>query len=791
MSRENMGPSDIRLRYSMRILWRKPGFGLIVVVVLALAIGGATLISTVIDEVLFSALPYRDPSRLVMIWESNPGQPEPAGSHIPAARQNFDVWRRNNESFESVEAYRQTSFNLTGLRFPEHVEVAGATAGFFHLLGVAPAMGRSFSVEDESRHNPVALLSHNFYWTHFQGSSPVGRTLLLDGSPYTVIGVLPGSFHLPNIVQGLFEFKPDLWVPLAPVASGDSVMASKYRNLIVYARLKQDVTRSQAELQMKNLAAQLAKENPSLDSGYTANVYRLDFENTDPELRRALYILWAAVGAVQILAWVNLAGLMFLRYSAQQKDVAVMRALGARKWQLVSTLVPHGLILALIGAAFGGLVSYIGIRLIALLKPNEIHSIERISLNTHFTRALKQTGTARITGKPHSFTRGLLVSIEVALAVSLAIGSTLLVRSFERLLRVNPGFGAHNVLTAHLSLPRSRYTSDGDRLRFSNRLNQDLKALPQVESVSMIDNMPLYAIRYAPFEVEGRPVSRIGDAPSADYANTTPNFFNSMGVTLKKGRFFVAADAEENAAKVVIMNETLARTLWPGQDPIGKHIRSLDGGQGPWATVVGVVADFVQFNVAVPPRPELFWPARSFSEMTVVLRTVGQPAGVSPFLQKALWQIDKDQPVSDVQTLEEILKDSISQARFNMAALSIFASVGIVLAVVGVYGLISYIVSSRSRDIGIRFALGARRNHIVMSLLWQTVPPVLAGTVIGIALAFLLGKVISTLLFAVKPLDLMTYVIAPLVVCGLMLLVIVLPATKAARTAPAAVLRQE
>ncbi len=808
------------LLYAARALAREPVFSLIVVLVLALGIGANTTIFTVIDQILLSSLPYRDPASLVMLWESNPNQPQPAGSHIPTARDNFDSWSKENHSFEAMEAYQQVSYNLTGLRNPEQLDIARSTAGFFPLLGVQPSLGRTFLPEDAMPgRGHVALLSHAFFTNHFQDADPLGRTLLLNGVPYVIIGVLPRQFHLPNIFQGLLEYKPDVWVPLSPISVNDPPLTSKRRNLLVYARLRSNTSLSQASAEMRSLAERRAKDDPTLDSGYSVNVFPLDFENTDPGLRRALYLLWIAVGLVLVLVCINLAGLMLLRGATQQRAIAIMTALGARRGDIIRTVAAPGLILVLLGAMLGILAAYEGIRLIVALKPGDMHAVERIVLDTHglvfatltfagvvslvailpawltsrgdLNIALKRGPGLRITTKPRSLNRSILVSAEVAIALVLAIGSTLLVRSFQRLLRVNPGFGSQRTLTAHLSLPFPRYESREDQARFCDRLVQGLRSLPQVEAASLIDNMPLYAIRYAPFEVEGRPVPQPGDAPTADYANLTPNFFQTMGIPLRSGRLFTDSDVQDNAGKVVIVNETLARKLWPHEDPVGSHIRSFDSPPGPWATVVGVVGDFVQFNVDTPPRPELFWPAKRMRNMSVVVKTTGDPWIVSAAVKKTVWEVDKDQPISDVQTLEQILRHSTSQARFNMWFLTIFAGLGILLALVGVYGLISYLVSSRIRDIGIRLALGAQKKHVFLSLLRQTLPFVAIGIALGLGLSALFAKLMSGLLFHIAALDPVTYVIAPVAIFALMLLAVLFPARKATEVHPASVLRQE
>lgn len=808
------------LRYPVRGLLSEPTFALIVILVLGLAIGSTATIFAVIDEILLSALPYREASRLVMIWEANPAQPEPAGTHIPTARENFDRWRANNQGFEAIEAYRLGGFNLTGLRIPEHVDSAVSTSGLLSLFGVHPLLGRTFLPEDETAGgHEVAILSYKLYATHFVGRNPVGQKLLLDGVPYVVIGVLPKDFHLPNIMRGILEYKPDVWVPLPPITASDPPTASRRRGLVVYARLKPDVPLSRAQAQMKDLAARLVNEDSALNSGYSVNVFPLEFENTAPDLRRALYILWAAVALVLLLACMNVASLMVVRGLSQQKDLGIMAALGARRGDLLAAVLVQGIMLSLGGGVLGVIAAYGGLKAVAVLKPAQIHSVERLVVDGHallfvgclvlfssclvglipawlvsrgdLTGALKKSRGMAIAGKSGSWSRSWLVVGEVAMASTLAIGATLLVRSFQRLLRVDPGFESQRVLTAHLVLPQSRYHDSAAQAQFSQRLLDDLRTIPRVEAASIIDNMPLYSIRYTPFEVEGRRVVNAGDAPMADYANLTPGFFETMGIRMKSGRAFTAEDAEPDGAKVVIVNEALARKLWPTEDAVGKHIRSLATSTEPWATVVGVVGDFAQFRVGAPARPEMFWPAKQFTNMSVTVRTAGDSSLMSSGLQKTIWEIDKDEPVSDIQTIETILSDSTSQARFNMAALTTFAGIGILLAVIGVYGLISYLVSSRTRDIGIRYALGAQRKHVLRSLLGQTFPFVAVGLGIGIALSVWCSKIMTQVVFGIAALDPITYIFASLGILVLMLIAVLVPALQAGKVSPGIVLRQE
>ena len=806
------------LLYSIRTLSRERFLSLTLVALLGFGIAAGTTIFTVMDEVLFAPLPYRHPARIVMLWETNPKFPEPAGSHIPVARDNFDAWRRDTRSFEAIEAYQQASTNLTGLGNPEHLNVAKCTAGFFSMLGVRPKEGRAFLPQDEAEGQNQVILSNSFFRKHFQ-ADPVGRVLLLNGAPYTIVGVLPREFHLPNIFQGLSEYKPDVWVPLPPISANDPPLASKRRNLLVYARLKKNYSITSALVEMKSEGQRRAHDDPALNSGYSVTVYSLAFEDTDPTLRRTLYILSLAVALVLLLISINVSGLMFLRSKSRQKDTAIMAALGARRQDLIMTAAAPALVLTSIGALLGVAGAYAGTRLVVWLKPSDINAVERIAVNANsiiftvfvlgillaliaflpalstgridLTLVLKNRGGASSATNGGTFQWSFLVSAEIAIALILTIGSLLLVRSVHRLLSVDPGFRSDHILTAHVSLPQPRYSSPEDQLRFCNRLLERLHSLPQVRQAGLIDNMPLYAIHYTPFEIEGHPALQPGDTPTADYANVTPEFFDTMSIPVRAGRLFTEADAQDNSAKVVIMNETLAYSLWPNENPLGKRIRSVTSGQSSWATVVGVVDNFVQFNVNTPPRPELFWPARRMSDMTIAVKTSVAPLTMGTALKEAVWQVDSEEPITDVQSMDDILRHSTSQARFNMEFLTVFASLGIFIGLVGVYGLMSYLVTSRMREMGIRFALGAKTRNVASSLLYQMFPSVAMGIIAGLGIAFVLGKLMRKLLFGIAPTDPLTYVVAPIAIFTLMSMAGAFPLKRATQADPARILHEE
>jgi|SRR5579863_752880 len=809
------------IHHSSRVLLRNPTFALATIAVLTLGIAANTCVFTLIDELLLNPFPYRDSNRLVMIWESSPAFGAVAANRVPAAWTNFDAWRTQSQAFDDIEAFQiRLGYNLTGLKTPERLTAAQATPGFFNMLGVNAAQGRTFlPVDAAPGAQHTVILTHTFSTEHFSDSSPLGKPLLLDGVPYIIIGVLPSEFHLPALSEGISEYKPDIWVPLTAVTATDAPRMATWRRLRVCARLKPHISITQAKAEMNAIAERLAHDNPDLDRGYGVNVFSLRSENTNSDLRDDLRIFSLAALLLLLLGCINLAGLSLVHAADRKREFGTMAALGANRWALILPLVIQSALLAVIAGVLGFLTSFAGVRLIVALKPTNITAPERLTLNwqafvfnmsvaaitvlifgvipawitahSDLSEALKSHRTD--TSRP-SLIRAVFLSGQIALALTMAITAVLVVRSFQRVLRVDLGYHTQDVLTAHLALSPQRYATPQDRIRFCRQLQDKLQSLPQVKSAAMLDNMPLYTIQYTTFEIEGRIITEQNARPSADFANVTPNFFHTMNIALKQGRLFTEEDAEFDPPNAAIINETLAHQFWPHENPVGAHIRRVpvSGSPGPWHTVIGVVSDFRQFNVETPARPELFWPSKGFSSMSVVLRTAGDdPATLSPALQQAVWTVDHDEPISDVQTLNQIVNDFNSQRRFNMLALGSFAVIGFLLTLVGMFGLISSLISSHTKDIGIRFALGAQRAQVCMSLLRPSVIPVFAGIVAGLLFSFLAKRLISAILFQTSPLDPLTYLSTPTALLLILIFTSLAATRRAARIDPAAVLRQE
>jgi predicted permease len=810
----------LRLRYLLRSLARDPAFVLIVVLVFSLGVAANTLLLTVIDQVVLHPLPYRNSEGLVMIWEANHSLAEPQASRGLAAWNNFREWQTQTDVFDGIEAHEWAEYNLTGHGNPEHLVAARASTGLFRMLGVQAQQGRTFLPEDAGS-NSVVIITAAFAKNHFGRQNPLGEKLLLNGVPRTIVGVLPGGFHLMSIFEGSYEYKPEIWVPLPPVTAADPPTETRARRFFVTARLKHGVTMAQARGEMVALATRLAQSDPGLNTGYSVNLVPLKVENADPDLGRALYILWAAAFTVLLLGCLNGSGLMLVRFINRQRDLAIMDALGAPRRVLIANVLTESLMLAAVSATLAWGACYAGIALIRAMQPISIYGASRLHLDIRsfvasglisllcvsllgilpawiysrrtFKSSLRQAASFGGT-RWGSLIRRVLVCTEIAITLVLAIGAMLLTRSFQRLLEVDPGwFRAQNLVTGRIVLVPPRYASDDDREQFCERLLTRVRQLPGVQMASLADNFPLYVIHYNWFEIEGRAIAKAGSAPSADYAAVTSDYFQTMGTPLRSGRLFTAADMQKGATDVAILNESLAHKYWPNQDPIGAHIRTVPPHRdpGPWRVVVGVVGDYRQFNIETPARPQMFWPARQFSEMTVAARTANDPAATLAALPKVVAELDKDQPVADVQTLQHMMDHFNSQYRFNMMVLSALAWLGIVLALGGVYGLISYVISSHQRDLGIRLALGAQRKHVFSSLLRQILPFAAIGVVVGLLLSLLTKKLIADLLFEISALDPATYIALPIALMTLAVLTCALPAWRAARMNPVTILRQE
>src|ERR1700754_2479844 len=800
------------LRYAARILWKNPGFTAVAVIALALGIGANTAIFSVVNTVLLRPLPYKDPEQLVMVWEDNSRHGYPRDT--PAAA-NFVDWRDQNSVFSGMAAFADTYFNLTGVGDPERLQGRIVSASLFPLLGVEPQLGRVFtSAEDQPGAQNVVLLSHRLWQRRFGGDPAiVGKTLSLSGQTYTVVGVMPARFQFPENVD-------ELWIPIAFTAQEAANRNRHY--LEVVARLKPGVTLAQAQSEMTTIGARLQQQYPQSNTDLSVAVTSLH-EHVVGDIKPALLILLGAVGLVLLIACANVANLLLARAAIRQKEIALRVALGARRWRLLRQFLTESVLLATLGGILGLAIAYAGLLLLGSFIPENIAQAREISLDlkvlgftllvsllTGFifglapaiqslrmnqSETLKEGGRDSVTGRSGKRLRGLLVTAEVAVSLVLLIGAGLLINSFLRLRNIDPGFKVDHLLTMKIELPEPKYETLERRAAFYTDLVQRVQSLPGARSAAVTTNLPLYRQGNSiSIRVEGRPDPPPGQELIVVTRIISPGYFDTMSIPLLAGRQFTDQDTE-TTPNVVVISETMAKRFWAGEEAIGKRlaigrVRS----DADWIQGVGIVKDGRQFELNAEPRPQMYVSYRQadfFAPEDLVVKTDVEPASMAAAVRKAVWEIDKDQPVSNIKSMEEILGDSIARQRFSMLLLGVFAAVALLLAAVGIYGVMSYSVAQRTHEIGIRMALGAQTGAVLKLAVGYGLKLVVAGVLIGLVAAFALTRLMSTLLFGVTPTDPATFALISLLLVGVAALASYIPARRATKVDPLVALRYE
>ncbi|MCI0486607.1 MAG: ABC transporter permease [Blastocatellia bacterium] len=795
------------LRYGMRTLLQKPGFTAVAVLTLALGIGANSAIFSVINSVLIQPPPYQNPDRLVMVWETLPSAGITQNTPAPAV---YYSWREQNRVFEDMAAFTTTTFNLTGREQPEKLNGLRVSASFFPMLGVEPVLGRAFlAEEDQPGARKVVLISHNL-WQRRLGADPdiAGKTITLNDQSVTVVGVMPRGFQfiLPET---------DVWSPIAFTAK-EAESLSHY--LWVVARLKPEATYQQAQSEIDAITArffQQADQQSSDPVAIGANVVPLR-EQLSGDLWPALLILFSAAGFVLLIACSNVANLMLARAASRQKEIAVRLALGAGRSRLIRQLLTESLLLAGAGGAAGLALAFWGVDLLVSLMPDRIAQLEtaHVDLNVlgfamvlslltgvvfglvpalqatrpDLNQVLKQGGRDTSSGG-RTPVRSLLVVAEIGLALVLLIGAGLLMRSFVRLNNIDPGFNPENVLTMQVVLPESKYPEHHHRTAFYDNLLQRVRSLPGVEAAGLINGLPLsYTGGGGGFFIEGRPES--DSSLLATYRIISPDYFRAMRIPLLKGRVFDAQDTVDTIDAAVI-SEAMAQRAWPDDDPIGKRLKW--GTDGKLMTVIGVVKD-VRLALRLEARPQVYMPYSQVSiypPSDLVVRTRTGPLSLAAAVRNEVWAIDKDQPVADISTMERVLSDSLARQRFNLLLLGVFAALALVIATVGIYGVMSYLVAQSTREIGIRQALGAEPLDVVKLVLGKGLALSLIGVVIGVAAALSLTRLMSSLLFGISATDPLTFVIVALLLIVVAAAACLIPARRAMKVDPMVALRYE
>ena len=788
------------LLYGWRMLLRNPAVTALAVIALALGIGANTAIFTLVNAVLLFPLPYDQPERLVMLWEDDTLE---GNGRNPVAPANLADWRKQNEVCTDLAYYSQPGgLNVTGDGEPERIIGAGVSANMLSVLGVQPILGTSFHPIDGE-----VILSYGLWQRRFGGDPSVqGKTMRLDGTPFTVVGVMPQHFQLPE--------DSEIWYQ---TRNGEQQTRSQHF-LRVLGRLKAGVTQGKAQASFNTIARRLEQEYPETNKGRGINLVSVRDQFVG-DVRRALLVLLAAVGFVLLIACANVANLLLVRAAARQREMAIRAALGADRFNLTRQLLIESVMLAIAGGAAGLLLARLGVDVLAKISPAGAIHQPRLGLNLAvlaFTfvvtlltgiacglapawqaaklnpnDVLKEGGRASVDNPGRRRTRELLVVSEIALAMLLLVGAGLTIKSFSRLMSVEPGFDPANLLTIQMSLSGSKY--DGPQIVAGYRqILERISALPGVRSAGAISRIPLAGDRStSSMLIEGREV-RPGEQAEVHYRITTPGYFSAMGIPLRAGRPFTESD-NNLAPGVALINESAVRKHWSSQDPIGKRIRLGPNAKAPWTTIVGVVGDARNFGLDGEARPEVYvsYLQNPSERMRLVIRTETQPASLVPGIREAVRQADPDLPLFQVMTMEDLYAKSVAQRRLNVWLLGVFAVVALLLAVTGIYGVMSYSVTQRRHEIGIRMALGAQAGNVLVQVLREGMKLASIGITIGLVASIASTRLLQTLLFGVSATDPATLAAVAMVLATVALLACYVPARRATRVDPLTAIRYE
>jgi putative ABC transport system permease protein len=799
------------IRYASRLLLKRPGFAAVAILALALGIGANTAIFSVVNAILLRPLPFKESDRLVWFWEV-----QPRLDRAPFSPADFLDYQAQNQSFEDVTAFRRQSFNLTGGDQPERITGAVVSANFFSILRAAPAQGRSFLPEDGAAGAArVAVVSHGF-WQNRYGGDPnlIGKALTLSGESATIIGIMPPDFKYPERAE--LWVNPRQVVPEPFSTFTDNVVTMRGTHyLSVLGRLKPGVALPQAQADIDTVVSGLQQQHNSNHSVHLVTMHEYAIGDSRP----VLLVLLGAVGFVLLIACANVANLMLARATARSKEIAIRTALGASRARVIRQLLTESLLLAGVGCAAGLLLGSWGVDLIVAVSPPDTPRLTEIGMDRHvfvFTlaislltgllsglapalqaskpdlnEALKEGGRGGSEGGRLSRVRGMLVVAEVALSLVVLIGAGLLVKSFMRLQDVKPGFEPANLLLFSISLPGKEYGKPSERTLFWGRLTERLEAIPGVEGVALANDLPIQGDDTTSYPtIDGRDTANADDRFLMGRHVINTGYFKALGVPLLKGREFTPSD-REGAQAVTIINETAARRIWPDEDALGKRLK-FGGQEAPWLEVVGVVADVKHNGLDAEPSLETYSPYQqeSYPYMSFAVRAA-DPMSLVASVREEVQAIDKDQPIHGVTTMGKMLSESVAPRRFSMVLFGLFAAVAMLLAAVGIYGVMSYSVSQRTREIGIRMALGANHRDVVGMVVTQGMKLVVIGIALGFGAAFLLTRLMASLLYGVSATDPLTFAAISVLLGAVALLANYVPARRATKVDPMIALRYE
>jgi putative ABC transport system permease protein len=800
------------IRYGLRSLIKHPTFTVVSIVTLALGIGANTAIFTVVNAVVLRPLPFQDGDRLAVVWTTKDTNQEQALSFA-----DYNDLKNQTKTFSAVGgASPLWNFTLTGSGEPEPLQGMYVSASLFELLRVAPARGRNFTNDDDRVGGaPVAIISHSLWQRRFGGDeNVVGKQMMVSGVSTTVIGVMPVGFQV-------LDPAAELWLPLAQNQFASS--GRQVRLLSVVGRLADGLKPAAAGNEMNAIASQWAAQYPDTNSGVGMRVVPMHDQVTG-KFRPALLLLLGAVGLVLLIACANIINLMLVRSASRQKEIAVRAALGAGRMRLLRQLLTESITLSLLGGGAGILLGAWGVQALLALNPISLPQYNQIrvdftvlsftlaasiltgivfglapawqTLKFDLHSALKEGGRTAIADARQRRLSSLLVIAETAMAMVLLIGAGLLLKSFAHLLDVKPGFNTENVLTMQIGLPNASYQEPQKRVAFIKQLEANLAGAPEVTSVGVVTRLPLLSAlnNITTFlAIEGRDVPA-GERPEIDFRRASTGYFQTMGIPLLSGRLVTEQDIVNNNRYVVI-NDAMAKRFWPGEDPVGKRISTANstGQQTQWQTIVGVVGSVRHLGLDVAPRPESYYHTNTVPPFgpVVVIRTTGDPQRLISIARAKVRELDRDVPISNVNTMEQLVAQSVAQRRFGMFLVGIFAVLALVLAVVGIYGVVSYSVTQRTNEIGVRMALGASASDVLKMVLKNGMTLALIGVGIGLAGAFAMTRLLAAMLFDVRPTDIATFAIVSVGLILVALLACYVPARRAMKVDPLVALRYE
>jgi putative ABC transport system permease protein len=809
--------SDLRL--GLRILLRNLGFSATAILLLALGIGANTAIFSVVNAVLLRPLPYQDSSRIMQIWHVPPAKSFPGLTYFSVSPANYLDWRSMNQSFEDLAAFGGARFNVGDKERPESIQAAPVAPGFFSILRVQPILGRGFTPDDDRPGHGHVVVLGNALWRERYGADPaaIGQKIVLDGEPYTILGVMPPKFKYPSWAQ--------LWTPLAWTDEKRAVRGN--HNYLVIGRLKPGIDIRAAQAELSAISTRLEELYPEDDKGWGAKILTLR-EQTVGDVRPALLLLLGAVGFVLLIACANVANLVLGKILARKKEIAIRSALGATRFAILRQVLAETVLLSLAGGALGLFLASFGTTLIVKFLGDRLPRFTEITLDgsvlaftaflalfsgilagilpvlrftkTDVNEALKQ-GQSRGSSDSGGRTRGFLVVSEVALSLVLLVGAGLMVRTVYQLSNVRPGFDANGQLTMTVSIPSNKFTTPAAYIAFFERVLQQVRATPGVDSAAVIDDLPMGdGGSHQPVSIEGQPVVPMADQPEVDVRLISPGYLRTMRVPLLSGRDLTDSDVAGRTPAVLI-SESMARRFWPNENPLGKHL-TMTFYPGVAREIVGVVGN-VKLDSLDETRPTetIYWPLdqifatpsepwRSFP-MSLTVRTSIDPMSAISAVTAAVHQVDPETPVTEVLTMNELISNSLSPRRSNMLLLAAFAGLALVLTAVGIYGVLSYAVRRRVREIGIRMALGASHSDVLKMVVADGMKPILLGVGIGIAAALALGSVVSSLIYGVRPTDPLTFATVASLLIAVGVLATIVPAYRATRVEPVRTLRDE